>query len=410
MLDLRRLSPSLDRESSSNPWSCMMPGGSLEQVGSPALIPTCQVVRSEGMPAACTSCTSSKPPFPDNLDALEVTPEKVAGEERNEVPPGSDRESGAWRCASRKRGVLSKVLLLCAVVAVIVTAFPVLKVHQKFPELLHWIQDNKALGFFIFVGVYAVATVLFIPGAILALGGGFVFKLHIGLLAVWLGGTIGQTVAFLLGRFLLREWIGVKARRFKVWRAIEHVADNQGWKIVGLLRLAPVIPYDALNYAFGLTAIRFWHYFFASTVGIIPGSLLFVYFGSLAECIADITDGRADIDRRAVIVAAVVSGAAIILVVALCMFFAKRALKRMLEEESLPKDETHSQANDTPPSSPNTDSARNMPSFIGKITLGGGFVDIELGAGRVVDQECADMKGSGCYTRQDTANMDERDV
>lgn len=141
-------------------------------------------------------------------------------------------------------------------------------------------------------------TVLFIPGAILALGGGFVFGLPLGTLAVWIGGTLGQTSAFLLGRYLLRDCISARSRRYKLWRAIEQVSDDQGWKIVALLRLAPVIPYDALNYALGFTAIGFWEYFLSSTIFIVPGTLLFVYFGSLADSIKEIAGGNPNIDSK----------------------------------------------------------------------------------------------------------------
>ncbi|GMH45416.1 hypothetical protein BSKO_13373 [Bryopsis sp. KO-2023] len=398
----------LDRVSSSNSWLRRMASVPADD---PVLIPMCSV-GSERMPSAFSSETASSTAsieIPDNLEAVQAIDSKVDVEVRG----NTDAEEGGVgsACCVSRRGILLKLLILLVVVGAIVVAFPVLKVYKHFPELLDWIEKNKELGFFTFVAVYAVATVFFVPGAILALGGGFVFGLPVGLLAVWLGGTIGQTLAFLLGRFLLRDWIASKARRFKLWRAIEHVANHQGWKIVVLLRQAPVIPYDALNYAFGLTAIGFWQYFFASTLGIVPGSLLFVYFGSLADCIADIADGSADIDERALIITAVASGLAIIVVVALFTYYAKRALKKMIEEDALTESETPSRAEETPPSSPEamTDSARNSLSFTGKATEGGGLIDIESGAGRCINGEGKVIIGSARYDRQDTANLDERE-
>lgn len=145
---------------------------------------------------------------------------------------------------------------------------------------------------------FVSCAVFFVPGLLLAFGGGFVFGLPIGTLSVWLGATIGQTVAFLLGRFLFQGWISSKAQNWKLWRAIEHVTNEQGWKIVALLRLAPVIPYDALNYAFGLTAIKFWEYFLASSISIIPGAFMFVYFGHVAGCIAKCASGDSHIDSK----------------------------------------------------------------------------------------------------------------
>lgn len=96
----------------------------------------------------------------------------------------------------------------------------------------------------------------FIPGLILSLGAGYVFGLGVGILAVFCGATIGQTVAFLLGRFLMQEFFQKIVGRFKFWQAIELAIEEEGWKIVGLLRLAPVVPYNLLNYALGLTTVK----------------------------------------------------------------------------------------------------------------------------------------------------------
>lgn len=78
----------------------------------------------------------------------------------------------------------------------------------------------------------------------------------LGTLAVLLGASVGQTLAFLEGRYFFREWIAEKTKSFKTWQAIESAVEEEGWKIVGLLRLAPVIPYNALNPAFGLTSVK----------------------------------------------------------------------------------------------------------------------------------------------------------
>ena len=90
---------------------------------------------------------------------------------------------------------------------------------------------------------------------------------------------------------LCRDWIANRTRHVRVWQGIEIAIEEEGWKIVGLLRLAPLIPYNILNYALGLTAVKFWAYFFASAVGILPGTLLYVSLGSVAGDITKITSG-----------------------------------------------------------------------------------------------------------------------
>ncbi len=98
-----------------------------------------------------------------------------------------------------------------------------------------------------------MGAVLFIPGSLLSLGAGVVFGLTLGSLVVWCGACLGAMVAFLLGRFLLRERIAVLAKRYNTWQGVEVALEEEGWKLVLLLRLSPVVPFSALNYALGLT-------------------------------------------------------------------------------------------------------------------------------------------------------------
>lgn len=231
-----------------------------------------------------------------------------------------------------------KLGVFVGLLGLVLAAFLGLNLHERLDDLLEWIEDNKPVGFLVFVSIYAISAVLFIPGLILSLGAGFVFGLPLGIFAVWTGATVGQTVAFLLGRFLLRDWIASKTQGFKVWQAIEAAAEQEGWKIVGLLRLAPVVPYNFLNYALGLTAVKFWAYFLASTVGILPGTVLYVYIGSLASDIEEISSGDGGVDRTTAIVTAVVSGVAIVLVVILTTYYAKRAIKKKLVVEDMDDD------------------------------------------------------------------------
>ncbi|GMH41770.1 hypothetical protein BSKO_09680 [Bryopsis sp. KO-2023] len=222
-----------------------------------------------------------------------------------------------------------KLAVFLGLVGAIVVAFAAFRLDKKLDDILEWMDDNPVPGFFIFACLYVLAAVLFIPGLILSVGSGFVFGLPLGTLAVFVGATIGQTVAFLVGRYLLRDWISKKTETFSKWQAVEAAVSTEGWKIVGLLRLAPLVPYNALNYALGLTSVKFWQYFFASAIGILPGTLLYVYLGSVAADISEIANGEA-VNGTVFIITAVVTGVVIVLVVILTTYYAKRAIKAKL--------------------------------------------------------------------------------
>jgi uncharacterized membrane protein YdjX (TVP38/TMEM64 family) len=149
------------------------------------------------------------------------------------------------------------------------------------------------LGAALFVGLYVVATVLLLPGAILTLGAGAVFGVVWGALLVSLAATLGATAAFLVGRHLAREWVAARVAGYPAFRAIDEAVGRQGWKIVGLARLSPVVPFNVLNYALGVTRIRLRDYVLASWIGMMPGTLMYVYLGALAADLATLGSGPA---------------------------------------------------------------------------------------------------------------------
>ncbi len=126
---------------------------------------------------------------------------------------------------------------------------------------------------------------LFIPGSILTLGAGFVFGLFWGSVYVFIGATIGATVAFLIGRYLARDWVVQKIAGNQKFAAIDQAVAKEGLKIVLLTRLSPIFPFNLLNYAFGITGVSLKDYFIGS-IGMIPGTILYVYIGSLAGNLA----------------------------------------------------------------------------------------------------------------------------
>jgi uncharacterized membrane protein YdjX (TVP38/TMEM64 family) len=146
-----------------------------------------------------------------------------------------------------------------------------------------WIRGVGPVGMLVYAALYAAATVLMLPGWILTVGAGIAFGLFRGTVVVSIGATIGAALAFLIARYVAREAV---ARRFEgneKFKAVDRAIGEQGWKIVGLLRLSPVVPFNLSNYFYGLTAVRFWPYVLASWIGMLPGTLLYVYLGVIGK-------------------------------------------------------------------------------------------------------------------------------
>lgn len=158
--------------------------------------------------------------------------------------------------------------------------------------LLDWIDG---LGFWApiaFIGIYAIGTILFLPGSLLTLGGGFLFGIFKGAPAVVIGATLGATGAFLMGRYVARGWVAKQLEGRPKFKAIDDAVAREGWKIVGLTRLSPVFPFNLLNYGLGLTQVTLRDYFFSTFFGIMPGVLLYVYLGSLVSDLATLGAGN----------------------------------------------------------------------------------------------------------------------
>lgn len=133
-----------------------------------------------------------------------------------------------------------------------------------------------------FVALYALATVLLIPGSVLTVGAGAVFGLWRGFFLVSIASTLGACAAMLVGRYFLRDWVARRLAAFPAFEAVRSAVASEGWKVVALTRLSPVLPFTFLNYAYGLTDVGLKEYALASWLGMMPGTLLFVYLGAAA--------------------------------------------------------------------------------------------------------------------------------
>jgi len=181
------------------------------------------------------------------------------------------------------KGAIKRLVVLIAIVVALFVAMKFLPVREWLTNFNTLVGQMGVSGIFIFIGVYVVATVLLAPGSVLTIGAGFAFGLWKGFLAVSAGATLGASLAFLVARFIARERVEAIANRNEKFCKIDNAVGKQGAKLIFLLRLSPVIPFNLSNYLYGLTGVKFWPYVFASWIGMMPGTFLYVYIGAAGK-------------------------------------------------------------------------------------------------------------------------------
>jgi uncharacterized membrane protein YdjX (TVP38/TMEM64 family) len=184
---------------------------------------------------------------------------------------------------SAPKSTVGRLVALIIIVIVLFLAMKFLPGQEWLGSFNDWVGQMGVAGIFIFIGVYAVATVLLAPGVILTIGAGFAFGLWKGFLAVSAGATLGASLSFLVARFVARDKVEAIAKRNEKFRNIDSAIGKQGAKLIFLLRLSPAIPFNLSNYFYGLTGVKFWPYVLASWLGMIPGTFLYVYIGTAGK-------------------------------------------------------------------------------------------------------------------------------
>jgi uncharacterized membrane protein YdjX (TVP38/TMEM64 family) len=198
--------------------------------------------------------------------------------------------------------------------------------------LLDWTRGLGWMGPFVMGLAYVPFAVLLLPGSILTLSAGFLFGLWKGTLVAILGSTLGATAAFLVGRAAVHDWVDRKIGSKRAFRAIADAVSCDGLKVVLLVRLSPVFPFNILNYAFSITKVQLWRYIVGSLMGMLPGTILFVYIGTTARSLAAITAG--DVDAAWAKEGFLFFGlGAAFFVSVLVTYKAHKALKRAVERE-----------------------------------------------------------------------------
>ena len=223
-----------------------------------------------------------------------------------------------------------RVLLFALVLSVLLVAAFALPIADWLAQLLAWIDANRQIAWLAFIASYIVACVLLLPGLILTLAAGALFGLLQGVILVSVASVAGATAAFLIGRMLARDWARQKVQALPRFAALDRAVEEKGFQIVLLTRLSPLFPFNLLNYAYGLTSVRLRDYVVASWIGMLPGTVLYVYLGSAAESLSQVAGGDVNAGSGGRILF-IIGLVATVAVAVLVTRRARRALDRELE-------------------------------------------------------------------------------
>jgi uncharacterized membrane protein YdjX (TVP38/TMEM64 family) len=230
----------------------------------------------------------------------------------------------AVRSSSGRLRLAVRLALLVALIAALV--FGGRAIGGYLPAFVARVDSLGVWGPVVFILGYALAAVAFIPGSVLTIAAGAIFGLGPGVLYAFTGAWLGSNAAFLVSRYLAREMVEQRIARSPRFAAVSDAVAANGRKIVFLLRLSPAVPFNVLNYALGVTRVRFVDYLIAS-VGMIPVTVLYVYYGTVAGTIATAASGARVNRGRGYYVLLVVGLIATVVATAMITRVATRALR-----------------------------------------------------------------------------------
>eukprot|EP00808_Paulinella_micropora_P011909 g38172.t1 len=256
--------------------------------------------------------------------------------------------SRCWRgprhapCCPCSRKQATGLLLLLLVVLLIVDACSTHLIKQSVDAFLQWYAMAPMLqGLLLFVLCIVLGTLLFLPGVIWTLAAGLVFRMSyntlpavlLGSAVVMLGATVGALLAFLLGRYVLRDMMRRKVERSALLRALDHALSTQGVKIVVLLRLSPLVPFNAFNFLMGACSVTLRDYTIGS-VGMLPGTVAYVYLGTLVSDVRNLREHDAKKANPALTYSLLALGiVAALLAVGVISYYAKLSLQKIEQAE-----------------------------------------------------------------------------
>lgn len=178
-----------------------------------------------------------------------------------------------------KRHLFRYLLFLVLVIGIVLA---IVYRDQLDVEILEtWVNNSGAAGPLVFMLIYIIGTVFFFPGSVLTLAGGALFGPVWGTFYNLTGATIGAAISFVIARYLLSDWVEQKTGgRLK---QLKTGVEGEGWRFVAFVRLVPLFPFNLLNYALGLTRIKFSHYVITSYITMLPGAIAYTYLGNIGK-------------------------------------------------------------------------------------------------------------------------------
>ncbi|AFZ51778.1 TVP38/TMEM64 family protein [Dactylococcopsis salina] len=228
-----------------------------------------------------------------------------------------------------------KYIGIAVIVAALIASTRFINFQDLLTNALEWINNLGAAAAIVFIVIYMVATVLFFPASLLTLGAGVVFGVFLGSLYVFIAASIGASLAFLVGRYIARGWVEKQIEGNPRFKAIDQAVAEEGVKIVLLTRLSPIFPFNLLNYAYGLTKVTFRDYV-VGTLGILPGTIMFVYVGSLAKNLATLGSEEVATPSGIQWALRIIGFIATVAVTVYVTKIAKKALNERVETEANP--------------------------------------------------------------------------
>ena len=173
-------------------------------------------------------------------------------------------------------------LALAAIVVVTIAAWSLLPIEDWILDFTIWIESLGAWAFIAFGLIYVLGTLLLAPGSVMSIAAGVAFGLW-GVPLVLVFATTGAAAAFLIARYVARETVEQALRGHPNFKAVGKAIDEEGWKVVGLLRLSPPVPFAITNYFFGVTNVGFVPFVTTTLLGIVPATLVYVNLGAMGH-------------------------------------------------------------------------------------------------------------------------------
>jgi uncharacterized membrane protein YdjX (TVP38/TMEM64 family) len=181
-----------------------------------------------------------------------------------------------------------KTILKIFVLLLILSMAWYLNASGLFKNLMDWVKNLGAFTVPVFILMYALSIVFFVPSIVFTLSAGIIFSMGLGIVYSLMGLGLGSTLALLIGRYMAYRFVQKKFENHRQFQVLSRLVEEKGWKIISLARLSPIFPFLIGNYAFGVTRINPFVYCWSSILGSVPAIFVYVYLGSVTGSLVDI--------------------------------------------------------------------------------------------------------------------------